>query len=257
MAPSDDARLPEGWWSDFFTGEHAEFQIALSKEAHDSDAEVELLIRLGRVTAGSRVLDIPCGQGRHAIRLAEAGADVIGVDASPTMLEHAMRDAEDRGVHISWIHSDMRQYEAARTFDFAICLGGSFGYFGKNGDQGFLVTIWHALKPGGILALDVPSLDYIRAHHNPRHESTHSQQHVIQQRHLNPETGAARIDVITVSGHRRTPRTYYQQLYRIDQVQEMLAASGFEIRDALDASRVPEYRTNVGHVLLVARRPDR
>ncbi len=257
MAVSDDAPGPEGWWSEFFTGEHAEFQIAMSEETHDSDAEVELLIRLGRVTSGSRVLDIPCGQGRHAIRLAEAGADVIGVDASSTMLERAMRDAEGRRVQVIWIHSDMRQFEAATPFDVTICLGGSFGYFGRNGDQDFLGTLWHALKPGGILALDMPSFEYIRARHNPRHESSHSHQHVIQQRHLDPETGAARIDVITVSRRGRTPRAYYQQLYRTDEVQEMLASCGFEILEALEASEVPEYRTNVGHVLLVAYRPDR
>ena len=50
---------------------------------------------------------------------------------------------------------------------------------------------------------------------------------------------------------------YYQQLYRTDEVQEMLASCGFEILEALEPSEVPEYRTNVGHVLLVARRPDR
>jgi SAM-dependent methyltransferase len=160
---------------------------------------VELLIRLGRVRSGSLVLDIPCGQGRHAIRLAEVGADVTGVDASSTMLARAMRDAEGRAVELTWIHSDMRQLEAVTPFDFTICLGGSFGYFGRNGDQDFLGTLWHALKPSGILALDVPSLEYIRARHNPRHESSHSHQQVIQQRHLDPETGAARIDVITVS----------------------------------------------------------
>jgi hypothetical protein len=59
-------------------------------------------------------------------------------------------------------------------------------------------------------ALDVPSLEYIRARHNPRHESSHSHQQVIQQRRLGPETGAARIDVITVSRRGRTPRAYYQ-----------------------------------------------
>jgi hypothetical protein len=37
----------------------------------------------------------------------------------------------------------------------------------------------------------------------------------------------------------------------------MLASCSFEILEALEPSEVPEYRTNVGHVLLVARRPDR
>jgi SAM-dependent methyltransferase len=254
MPDGDDALGPDCWWADFFTGEHAEFQIALTEETHDSDAETDLLIRLGHVSAGARVLDIPCGQGRHAIRLARLGADVTGVDASQAMLDRARRDAQDAAVHVSWIQSDMRQFACAAPYDFLMCLGGSFGYFGRSGDQAFLRTLWRSLKPGGILALDVPSLEYIREHHNPRHESVLHSRRVIQQRRLDPDSGAARIDVVTISERGRTPRVYYQQLYRIDEIQGMLADAGFEVRETLDATNVPEYRSNVGHVLLVAPR---
>jgi hypothetical protein len=55
--------------------------------------------------------------------------------------------------------------------------------------------------------------------------------------------GAARIGVITVSKRGRTPRAYYQQLYRTDEVQAMLASCGFEILEALEPSEVPGCRT--------------
>jgi hypothetical protein len=77
---------------------------------------------------------------------------------------------------------------------------------------------------------------------------------VIQQRHLDPDTGAARIDVITVSDRGRTPRAYYQQLYRVEETEAMRTEAGFAIADVLDAEQTPGYRTNAGHVLLVARR---
>ena len=54
----------------------------------------ELERRLG-VPAGAEVLDVPCGAGRLALRLAERGAHVTGVDLSAESLAHA-RAAERR-----------------------------------------------------------------------------------------------------------------------------------------------------------------
>lgn len=245
---------PEGWWDDFFVDEHAIFQVALA-EVHDSDAETRLVTRLGRVGRDSRVLDVPCGHGRHAVRLAAAGARVTGVDASPAMLEHAERHARERGVDVSWRRSDMRALDLEREFDCVTCLGGSFGYFGPAGDRGFLSAVYRALRPGGRLLLDIPSLSFIRAHHDPRHESRVGGLSVLQERHLDATSGVARIDVTVEHDGRRTSRTYHQQLYLVADVRAMLASSGFDVCEARDAAEYPGSGSNVGHALVLARRP--
>ena len=38
---------------------------------------------------GERVLDLGCGTGHLTARIAEAGADVVGIDASAEMVEQA------------------------------------------------------------------------------------------------------------------------------------------------------------------------
>lgn len=55
--------------------------------------------------AGSEVLDLACGTGRHALPLALRGARVTGVDASTGMLERA-READVNGA-VRWIHQDL------------------------------------------------------------------------------------------------------------------------------------------------------
>jgi SAM-dependent methyltransferase len=244
---------PPEWWKDFFVEDHARFQIDLSEQAHDSDAEVSLLTRLAGIGHSTRVLDVPCGQGRHAVRFAQAGALVTGLDASRAMIQGAERSAADRGVRIEWIHGDMRRIDPESGFDCVTCLGGSFGYFGNRGDSDFLAAIRRALRPAGTLALDVPSLEYISSNHRPIDESVVGGRRVVQHRHLDAVRGIARIRVTIETGKGPMSRTYYQQLYTIKELTAMLAAAGFAAVQFLDAAELAEYRSNRGHLLVIAR----
>lgn len=51
-----------------------------------------------RVAAGSRVLDVGCGVGRWSRRLAVRGAQVTGIDVSPTMIAEARRRTDAQGL---------------------------------------------------------------------------------------------------------------------------------------------------------------
>lgn len=255
MLTSDVRPGPEGWWNEFFAGDHAEFQMALSEQAHDTDAEVSLIRALTGIARGDWVLDAPCGQGRHAIRLAKAGAVVTGVDVSADMIAKARNDANQNSVRIRLLQSDMRTAALEDTaFDAALCLGGSIGYFGRRGDREFLTRISRALKPAGVLLLDAPALELIRAIHKPEHESIVAGNTVKQHRRLDVDTGIAQIavNIRTTSGD--VTRTYFQQLYTTDELHRMLETCGYAVLDVLHASRTAGYESNPGHSLILARR---
>jgi hypothetical protein len=109
------------------------------------------------------------------------------------------------------------------------------------------------LKPDGCLVLGIPSLKIIRARHKPVPEPVIGGLRVVQRRYLEPASGAASISVMIETGRGDISRTYYQQLYLVDELRAMLAAAGFEVREILDASHVAEFSSNSGHLLLVAR----
>ncbi|HEU4908068.1 MAG TPA: class I SAM-dependent methyltransferase, partial [Propionibacteriaceae bacterium] len=71
-----------------------------------SDAQAETIWRLLDLEPGMQVLDLACGHGRIANRLAERGARVTGLDATPLFLEHARRDAAERGVTVDYVSGD-------------------------------------------------------------------------------------------------------------------------------------------------------
>ncbi len=64
-----------------------------------------------------KILDLACGHGRHANRLAEITFNVTGIDIMPGFLEIAKKDAIERGVNVIYIQQDMREIIFAEEID--------------------------------------------------------------------------------------------------------------------------------------------
>lgn len=78
------------------------------------------LLRAVGPVAGLRLLDLGCGQGWYARRLARAGASVVGVDASRAMVELAERHEAAHPLGIEYVRGDARRLAAVlgrRRFD--------------------------------------------------------------------------------------------------------------------------------------------
>jgi SAM-dependent methyltransferase len=116
-------------------------------------AEVEFLIELLDLPAGSSILDMGCGTGRHAILLAQHGYRVTGVDLSSGMLQEARKAAQEAGVQVQWIQADAAEWESEVLFDAALCLcEGAIGLADNDVDPvthdlSVLRRIYGALRP--------------------------------------------------------------------------------------------------------------
>jgi 2-polyprenyl-3-methyl-5-hydroxy-6-metoxy-1,4-benzoquinol methylase len=101
-----------------------------------SDAHAETVWRLLDLQPGMEVLDLACGHGRIANRLAQRGARVTGLDATPLFLEHARRDAEKRGIEVDYVSGDMRSLPwPEHRFERVLSWFTSFGYFDDTDNQ--------------------------------------------------------------------------------------------------------------------------
>jgi SAM-dependent methyltransferase len=119
-------------------------------------AEVDKLLRLPGVPRGGTALDLGCGPGRHAVPLARRGFRVTGVDLSPFLLARARDAAAAAGVSLELVRADMREFVRPETFDLAVSLFTSFGYFDDPADDlRALRAVRQSLRPGGILVVDV------------------------------------------------------------------------------------------------------
>ncbi|MHB1312407.1 MAG: class I SAM-dependent methyltransferase, partial [Gemmatimonadaceae bacterium] len=153
-AKSTVHRLPStvsNWWQRYFdAGYLREYEPMF--DLTEDRRQVARLLDLLELPTGARVLDCPCGQGRHAHLLAEAGLDVDGVDYSAPLIEKAR--ARGTGRTLRYRKADMRRLPAGWTgrFDAVVNLFTSFGFFDNPRDDAVVIGEFaRMLKPGGVL----------------------------------------------------------------------------------------------------------
>jgi ubiquinone/menaquinone biosynthesis C-methylase UbiE len=107
--------------------------------------------------AGKRVLEIGIGTGRLAIPLAKAGHDIVGIDASPHMLNVLQwRMKAQKVKNIRAVVRDMRRYNLKEKFDFAYIPFHLFHeMLTKEDQEQTLRTIRKHLVKGGKLGIDL------------------------------------------------------------------------------------------------------
>jgi len=127
--------------------------------AADAARAVRWILGRAGLKPGARVLDAPCGFGRHSVEFARSGYAVTGVDFNETELARAREAAARAGVNLTLICQDMRDMEFASEFDLAVNLFSSIGYFSDDEDRLLLDRFWRALKPGGVFVLDTRNRD--------------------------------------------------------------------------------------------------
>jgi SAM-dependent methyltransferase len=103
-----------------------------------------------------RVLDLCCGPGRHTLELCRLGFTVTGVDRTPRYLAEAHNRADALSLRCELVEADMRQFVRPESFDLAVNLFTSFGYFEKPADDRRVVeNLYSSLACGGVLVMDM------------------------------------------------------------------------------------------------------
>jgi 2-polyprenyl-3-methyl-5-hydroxy-6-metoxy-1,4-benzoquinol methylase len=119
--------------------------------------ERPLLEELGSIS-GKTLLDIGCGNGAFTAALARRGAQVVGVDVSPTGIALARQEHPGIEWDVRSAYDDLRS-RFGREFDFVVSLEVIEHLFDP---RLFLNRAWEVLKPGGRFALSTPYHGYVK-----------------------------------------------------------------------------------------------
>lgn len=105
------------------------------------------------------IIDLGCGTGEIALRLAGQGYKVTGIDYSSDMLTLAAHKANNKNFSIQWIHQDMRELQGFKDMDLVISYCDSINYITTENElSAVFQRVAAALKPGGQFVFDVHSL---------------------------------------------------------------------------------------------------
>ncbi len=108
------------------------------------------------------VLDLGCGPGLYAHRLARLGHTVTGIDFSPASVAYAAQNVRDEGLDCRFIEQDIRVAEYGACYDLAMLIYGEFNVFRPADAAAILRKAHAALAPGGRLLLEVHTVGAVR-----------------------------------------------------------------------------------------------
>jgi len=111
---------------------------------------------------GKSVLDHCCGPGRYSLALAARGFTVTGVDRTKFLLDKARAKARAAHLKIEWIQEDMRDFVRPDSYNLALSMFTSFGYFDNRGEDAVVLgNVFKSLRRGGAFLMDVMGKEQI------------------------------------------------------------------------------------------------
>jgi SAM-dependent methyltransferase len=168
------------------------------------------------------------------LSLAQLGYHVTGLDNAPQMLSIAREKAAASQQHIEFICQDMRQPYKDINLDAVVCFYGGLNFLNTAEalQQGF-TTVLHALRPGGLLAFDLFSVDKMRILFSGVRAADYGDFYVVTKSTCD-EDGQIRHSVTFFlrngdNHYRREEELHQIRIHPLAQVQQLLTEVGFEV----------------------------
>jgi SAM-dependent methyltransferase len=195
--------------------------------------EVDGIVTLLALPAGSSILDLCCGHGRHTISLARRGYQMTGQDLSEVFLHEAQVQADAQQVQVRWVHSDMRTIPFELEFDAVINIFTAFGYLeDEDEDQKVLQQVYNALKPGGLFLLETVQRDGLMRHYASQAISHYPDGLIVLEERAFDLLSSRNDVVVTMltSDGQRTEYSHSLRLYTLTELAHMLAVAGLRVK---------------------------
>ena len=221
------------WWRYIFNSLYLKTDGDVVDDHNITSRETGRFCDILALSPDQRILDLCCGQGRHAIELARRDfRQVEGLDRSHYLIQKARACAKKENLRVKFREGDARKLPyPPDTLDVVMILGNSLGYFETvQDDLRVLREVFRVLRPSGKVLVDVSDGQYLREHFQPRSwEWIDNKLFVCRERSLSSD-GQRLIsrEVIThVEKGVIADQFYAERLYTSDTLSELLKAAGF------------------------------
>lgn len=241
-------------YDDYFAG-----STLNSKKFHTrAKREASFLARHLNLKQGEKLLDVPCGTGRHCAEFAKKGLKVTGIDISPDCLKRAKRHC--RGLQVTLKPGDMSKLAKYRgKFDVVTNIFTSFGYFSNDRkNEQVLRGFVAALRPGGRLAIQLVDRDWLMTVYEPVRWEQKNDQLTVEARTYDSATKYNEALLITLNLRTNFQKSYYHRirLYSKTEIMVLLRKCGLKnIRVFGDYKGKPYQRFKSTHPIYLGEKP--
>jgi SAM-dependent methyltransferase len=245
-----DFKFVPDWQLEFFRGVALDlWRSAMTPQ--QTAAEVDFLVKTLGVNVPARILDVPCGNGRHSVQLARRGYRVTGVDLSKEFIAEA--ESSSASLPASWICADMRQLPWSEEFDGAFCFGNSFGYLSPEEAPQFLLAISRTLKRGSRFILETGmAAESILPNLQPIRWYKVDDIYMLSANKYHPREARLDIEYTFIRDGKVDVRPSSSYVLSANQICRMCSDAGLEVTELLGSVGGEAYGLASGRLILVA-----
>ncbi len=215
---ADDDEL----WSDLLPA------LADLRRARIAVDDARALVALLGLASPSRILDVGCGAGMHAIELARLGHRAVGLDRSGALLDVARERGRAAGVGVEWMQQDMRALAVREPVDAVLSLYASFGCFEAAEDDAKVARgMRAALAEGGRALLDLVGKETALVGFFPRAWARFDDLLLLEERTIAPGWEWLESRWTVIRGGEERAHVTRQRLYAGTELRALLLACGF------------------------------
>lgn len=218
--------------------------------------EVDFMVPYFKLAAGSKVLDLMCGYGRHAIALAKKGIAVTAVDNLADYITEIKEAAAKAALPITAVQHDILSFKSDDQFDLAICMGNSLNFFNAADTITILKNVSAQLKQGGHLLINSWSIAEIAF----KNHTTKSWSTIDRFKFLTDSQflfHPARIDSTTIiicdDGTTET-RQAVDYIFSINEIEAMLKEAGLALQEVYSIPGRKKFTVGEPRAYLVAKK---
>lgn len=229
-----EEKVQPDWWRRIFNSLYLLTDGDVVNQSDITKKEVDIIIEVLNLKPEDRILDLCCGQGRHAIELAKRGfLHIEGLDRSRFLIQKAKTQAKKENVNIKFKEGDARKLPyPPDSFDIVLLMGNSFGYFENiEDDIKVLQEVFRVLKPWGRVLLDVANGNYLLENYTPRSwEWIDKKIFVCRERSVSKDKERLISREIIVNTDKGIIRDqfYAERLYDKEKISQLLKKAGFD-----------------------------
>jgi len=249
MAMEDAEKI--AWYHTFFDEDYLKYwSFVLTPEK--TQKEIEFVLQALALPEGSHILDLCCGQGRHALEFARMGYQVTGLDISETLLNHARKSAEEQNLLLKFVHSDMRDIPFTEEFDAIVNLFNAFGYLEEDEeDEKVIKAVTKALKTKGKFLIDLLSYKRLLMFEHKYNQSPN----LAVENSVDVLSGRFKARwLITDDNGEQKERILVQRIYTFTEFNKMLKSSGLQVKKVFGGFDGSNYEIDSNRMIVLAEK---